>query len=249
MRTVAVVVHYGPVAPTIEIARAVLPLVGELVVAVNDGSVRPAGLPDAAHWIDMDRNLGYAAAFTRAVHGREADLFVLLNNDIEMSPEAFRVCVQTFEADPAIGVLGPVLRYPDGRLQSGAGRLTRWSRSPRSRIEPSQGVTDCEWVTGAAMFMRGDLVSTVGMDGSYFLGYEDTDFCVRARRAGYRVVCHGGSLDDPSRFPGDQRPAVELLRPAEPGLVRTGVLRVPSCCAHLGRSGGAHPSCPTGRRG
>jgi GT2 family glycosyltransferase len=193
VRVVAVIVHYGPTEPTAAVARSLVPLVDELVVAVNDGSPPPDDLPAAAHWIAMARNLGYADAFRRAVHDRQADLFVLLNNDVEISPETFRTCVRTFEADPAIGVLGPVLRYPDGRLQSGAGRLTRWSRGPVARIEPGPGVTDCAWVTGAAMFLRGELMSTVGIDGSYFLGYEDTDFCVRAGRAGYRVVCHGGA--------------------------------------------------------
>lgn len=193
MRVTAVVVHYGPVEPTVAVALSVLPLVGEVVVSVNDGSARPDGLPVTVRWVVMERNLGYAAAFDRAVRGVDADVFVLLNNDVEISPDCFTRCVEVMAGDPQIGVLGPVLRHPDGSLQSGAGVLTRWARVPRSRIEPGPGVTDCEWVTGATMFLREELLRTAGMDGSYFLGYEDTDFCVRARRAGYRVVCHGAA--------------------------------------------------------
>ncbi len=193
MKVAAVVVHYGPTEPTVAVATATALLVDEVMVAVNDGSARPHGLPGGVRWIAMSRNLGYAAAFQRAISGSDADVMVVLNNDLEIPPESFRRCVELFALDPHVGVAGPVLRYPDGRLQSGAGRLTRVLRAPDARQEPGEGVSDCEWVTGAAMFVRAELMTAVGMDGSYFLGYEDTDFCVRARRAGYRVVCHGGA--------------------------------------------------------
>jgi len=46
-------------------------------------------------------------------------------------------------------------------------------------------------VTGAAMFVRREVAETIGMDGSYFLGAEDSDLCVRAARAGRQTVCRG----------------------------------------------------------
>lgn len=193
MKVAAVVVHYGPQEPTVAVAAAAATVVDEVIVASNDGSARPFGLPGAVRWLTMNRNLGYAAAFQQAAESSDADVLAVLNNDVDFPAESFRRCVDAFALDPRIGVVGPVLRYPDGRLQSGAGRLTPLLRAPIARQEPRQGITDCEWVTGAAMLIRADVLKAVGMDGSYFLGYEDTDLCVRVRRAGHRVVCHGGA--------------------------------------------------------
>lgn len=193
MRSTAIIVHYGDVNPTVTMARAVTPFVDDVVVAVNDRSVRPVSLPADVEWLVMDRNLGYGTAFMRVAAGRDSDVLILLNNDLEISAESFRRCVETLRADARIGVVGPVLRLGDGRLQSGAARLTRFRKASRPLIDPGVRVQECEWVTGAAMFLRGDLVHRIGMDGSYFLGHEDVDFCVRVRRAGYKIVCHGGA--------------------------------------------------------
>jgi N-acetylglucosaminyl-diphospho-decaprenol L-rhamnosyltransferase len=193
MRSTAIVVHYGAPAPTIAVASAVRPLVTEVVVVVNDGSARPAALPHDVEWLVMKGNVGYGAAFMHAARGRGSDVYVLLNNDLEFPAGSFARCLATLAADPRTGVVGPVLRFADGRLQSGAARLSRFRRAPRPRIEPGGAATDCEWVTGAAMFLRREVVEQVGMDGSYFLGHEDADLCLRARRAGYRVVCEGSA--------------------------------------------------------
>ena len=58
-------------------------------------------------------------------------------------------------------------------------------------VDPGAATVDCAWVTGAVMFVRREVAETVGMDGSFFLGGEDADFCVRARRQGWRVQCCG----------------------------------------------------------
>ncbi|MGY1681921.1 hypothetical protein [Geodermatophilus sp. SYSU D01176] len=193
MKSTAIVVHYGRPEPTVEVVRTVASLVTEVVVAVNDGSPRPAELPAEAEWSVMDRNLGYGEAFMRAAAARGSDVYVLLNNDLDFSIESFRRCMRALADDETIGIVGPVLRFADGRLQSGAGRLSRFRKAPSAMQDPGPTAVDCTWVTGAAMFIRGRVIDEVGMDGSYFLGHEDVDLCVRARQANYRIVCHGGA--------------------------------------------------------
>jgi N-acetylglucosaminyl-diphospho-decaprenol L-rhamnosyltransferase len=187
----AVVVHYGPVEPTVDLARRIDGYADEIVVVANDGRARPAGLPSTVDWIVADRNLGYGSAFTLAVRGRVSDAYLLLNTDIELPYSAYRRCLDVLLSTSDTGIVAPVLRYSDGTLQSGAARLSRWRRAPLVLVEPGPAPVECEWVTGAVMFIRREVAETVGMDGSFFLGGEDADLCVRARRAGWRVVCCG----------------------------------------------------------
>jgi N-acetylglucosaminyl-diphospho-decaprenol L-rhamnosyltransferase len=190
-RTTAVVVHYGAVEPTVDLIRRIDGYTDEVVVVANDGRPEPAGLPAGVDWIVADRNLGYGSAFTLALRGRDADAYLLLNTDIVLPRAAYRRCLDVLLSTPDTGIVAPVLRYSDGTLQSGAARLSRWRRAPQVLIEPGPGPVECEWVTGAVMFIRREVAETVGMDGSFFLGAEDADLCVRARRDGWRVVCCG----------------------------------------------------------
>jgi GT2 family glycosyltransferase len=190
-RVSAVVVHYGALAPTVALLRRIESFVDEIIVVANDGTTCPAGVPANVEWMVAERNLGYGQAFTFGVRGRTADVFVLLNTDIMLSRTSFDRCVEVLLSEPSIGIVAPLLRHEDGSLQSGAARLSRWRRAPLVLTDPGPVPVDCEWVTGAVMIMRREVVERVGMDGSYFLGAEDADLCVRASRAGWRVVCSG----------------------------------------------------------
>ncbi len=187
----SVIVHFGPAEPTVVLANTIVGYGTGVVVVANDRSPRPSGLDDLVEWIVPDRNLGYGEAFMAAVRGRTTDAFVVLNNDIDLPRETFERCLQTLFGGADVGVVGPVLSWEDGSLQSGAGRFTRWRRRPRVCVDPGPAAAECSWVTGAVMFIRREVAERVGMDGSFFLGSEDADLCVRARRDGWRVLCCG----------------------------------------------------------
>ena len=189
-RPAAVIVHYGYHDRTIKLANALIDFDADVVVVANDLVARPGCLDRRVEWIIPERNLGFGDAFNLAIVGRNNSAYVLLNSDLTISRLTFERCLSVLGQD-GIGVVGPVLRHEDGTLQSGAARLSRWRRMPRTLFDPGSQVVDCVWVTGAAMFMRREVAAEVGMDGSYFLIAEDADLCVRAARAGWRVVCCG----------------------------------------------------------
>jgi hypothetical protein len=116
VQTTAVIVHYGDVAPTVALAGIIAPWVNEVVVAVNDDASAPAGLPVGVDWVVMERNLGYGAAFMHAVHAREGDVFILLNNDVEFTQSSFEACLEALRSDPTIGVVGRSCLRSDMRL-------------------------------------------------------------------------------------------------------------------------------------
>jgi GT2 family glycosyltransferase len=190
-RSTSVVVHYGDPRPTVRLANVLIGFGTAVVVVANDLSARPLSLHDSVEWIVPERNLGYGTAFVTATNGRASEAFVLLNTDIVLSKDTFDRCLETLLGQDDIGIVGPVLRYQDGTLQSGAARLSRWRRAPQVLVDPGTATIECAWVTGAVMFVRRAVAERVGMDGSFFLGGEDADLCVRARRQGWRVLCCG----------------------------------------------------------
>jgi N-acetylglucosaminyl-diphospho-decaprenol L-rhamnosyltransferase len=188
--TTALIVHWGSTDPTVRFVRELgkLNSIDEVVVVANDLSPRPRELDTSAIWIVPPRNLGFAGGFDygrRSLPG--ADYYLLLNNDVEIHEDCVAECHYVLK-DPSIGVVAPVLMNSGG-VQSAVGFVSR----PlfKAKILGSVGanrVSDAEWVTGAVMFIRARCLEQVGFNLSYFLIWEDADFCFRVRNEGWRVV-------------------------------------------------------------
>jgi N-acetylglucosaminyl-diphospho-decaprenol L-rhamnosyltransferase len=176
----------------VRVANCALTYSTSVVVVANDLSARPAELDSCVIWLVPPKNLGFGDAFTWGARSRPAEILLVLNNDVIVNKDSVQACVRAF-SDAGIGVVGPVLTYEDGSLQSGAGTLSPVIRASRAMNDPGIEGSDCVWVTGAVMFVRASTLHSVGMDGSYFLGHEDADFCIRARSAGWRVHCVGSA--------------------------------------------------------
>lgn len=148
-------------------------------------------------------NVGFAAGNNVALRAlmaetgeRTADVALLLNPDVVLSPTYVAALAATLAADPTIAVAGGKLWYPDGAtLQHAGGYITRPQAMPGhygvgERDTGQQDTArDVAYVIGAALAVRLSALAHIGLfDEGFFLFYEDTDLCVRARAAGYRVV-------------------------------------------------------------
>lgn len=202
----AVVVHFGDPHPTTLLANQLIQWAA-VVVAVNDGTERPADLNANVTWFQTSGNVGYAGGFVEAIRGRDHSAYAIMNNDLHVTQQAWQRLRQAL-LDPTVWVAGPRLVWPDGSLQSGAGRVV--GRTGRLRVHdaPQSGIRDCDWVTGALMMLNCDAARRVGFDTDYFLGSEDVDLCLRVRRSGGRVVCVGDAevAHDRSRVIGGMWP-------------------------------------------
>jgi GT2 family glycosyltransferase len=189
MRTTAVIVHWGPVAPTVKLTQrlSTIPRIDDIVVVPNDRQERPDGVGADVRWLVPPRNLGFGGGFRYACdHVPPTDCYLLLNNDIRLEAATVDACLDLL-AQPHIGIVGPTLVNADG-LHPGVTGLTPVFTVPRRRRTATGQADDVPWVTGAIMFIKTECHRQVPMDSRYFLYYEDLDLCFRARAAGWRVV-------------------------------------------------------------
>jgi len=182
----SVIVHYGPLEATLHVARAALAWSGKVIVVANDLSPRPTECPKQVEWVVPSRNLGFGEALNIACGRSSADVLLALNNDILLDSVAVALCLEEF-ADPSVAVVGPVLRFPDQSIQSAGGHLSRTLQLPVMDLIAPHRPQDCTWVTGAVMALERETLSRIKMDGTFFLGCEDVDYCLRASRSGMRV--------------------------------------------------------------
>ncbi len=148
-------------------------------------------------------NRGFAGANNQAVERARGRYLLLLNSDAEVETEALRTLVTYADEHPEAGVIGPKLLNPDGTLQPSGGRfptpastvasllgLNRLTGRPRyGTARDYSKPADVDEVSGAAMLIRRAVIDQIGgLDEGFAWGYEDVDFCLRARRAGWRVT-------------------------------------------------------------
>lgn len=167
---------------------------------------------------------------------------LLLNPDAEVVGDAVASLAGYLDDHPAVGAVGPELRYPDGTIQSSRRRFPslltglvestplnwHWPGNPVSRRyrmaddAPAAGPVD--WVTGAAMLLRTAALEAVGLfDEGFFMYAEELDLCRRLWAAGWevhfeprsRVVHHEGASSSqvvPARHLHFQRSRVRYFR-------------------------------------
>jgi hypothetical protein len=143
-----------------------------------------------------NRNLGYAAGSNVGLRKVQTDFSVLLNPDIVVSRDWLRKLITPFLQDETIGIAGCKMHYPGGRrIQHAGGYITYPLALPGhyGLNEEDEGqfdtLRDVDYVIGAALAFRRSAVTDIGfLDEGFFLFFEDADWCIRATRAGYRVV-------------------------------------------------------------
>jgi GT2 family glycosyltransferase len=153
--------------------------------------------------LENDRNLGFARANNRALTRCRGRYALLLNSDCFPKPDAVSVLLGAMEKDPGVGIAGGALLHPDGRTQNSFGvapslitellpkgllQLFFPARYPSKRKPPSSDL-EVEAVLGAFLMVRRSAWERVGgLDEGYFFFLEETDWCLRMRQAGWKVV-------------------------------------------------------------
>ncbi len=159
--------------------------------------------------IQNARNGGFAGGYNEALKQVNAEYFVLLNQDIEVTENWVERVIAEIERDNLIVAAQPKLRAFHQREHfeyAGAcgGYLDKYGYAfCRGRIfntvEKDKGqyddVTDVFWATGACLFIRSDVFWKMGgFDEDFFAHQEEIDLCWRIKNSGYRVICVPSSV-------------------------------------------------------
>lgn len=152
-------------------------------------------------------NIGYGRANNAACQRASGRYFFVLNSDTIVQPGALREMVQFMDAHPQAGGAGAKLILPDGTTQPSVGtdptlRAVFFEQTYLDKLLPRFKLTgeylmtwwdyaerrEVEQVCGACLFVRSEAWQQIGgFDPAYFMYFEDTDFCLRLRRAGWQI--------------------------------------------------------------
>jgi GT2 family glycosyltransferase/glycosyltransferase involved in cell wall biosynthesis len=194
-------------------------------------------------YIHTGSNLGFSGgtnAGIREALARGADRVLLVNSDVIVPPDAVEQLDRCLDTTPDAGIAGPVVlaRSEPDRIASlgmsyapSTGRMRhRGYGAPSRPDQPEARLVD--GVSGCLMLVTRDVFDAVGIfDEEYFFSFEDLDFCLKARRAGFATVLAGRATvyheggqslgaTSPRRFYFAARNHLLLARRAEPAAGR-----------------------------
>jgi hypothetical protein len=201
-RVGVVVLDRGRPADAAAAARSALdPVFQPRVLVVENGPGPPLRAAPGVAVLRLPRNRGYAGGMNAgiaALRREGCDRVLLLNNDAVLEEGSLRLLAEALN-DPKLAAVSPVILRSDGRVESMGARLD--PRTGRSRLEGhgrraanGAGVLPAESLSGAAWMLRADALDRVGpLDEVYFHSFEDTDWCGRARAAGFELAVVTGA--------------------------------------------------------
>lgn len=187
---------------------------GEIVIVDNfsdDGSVAtltawidglPAGTP--VRLVASPTNTGFSGGHNQGIAAVEARYYLVLNSDAVLRPGCLRHLLDAAGRDPEAGLIAPRLEGDDGHVQvscfrfpgplsefirgANSGPVTRALKAYDLPLGMDPDPEQIGWASFACILLNAAMVREVGpMDEGYFLYYEDAEYCLRARRAGWRV--------------------------------------------------------------
>lgn len=152
--------------------------------------------------IRLDKNYGYAGGYNKALAQVNADYYVLLNNDVEVTENWIEPIVNLFESNKSIGAVQPkILQYNqrDTFEYAGAaggiidtlgyvacrGRLFEVVEKDNKQYNDSK---EMFWASGACLFVRSKaFFEAGGLDEHFFAHMEEIDLCWRMQQADYKI--------------------------------------------------------------
>jgi GT2 family glycosyltransferase len=153
--------------------------------------------------IQNTTNVGFAKGYNDALSKVDADYFVLLNSDIEVTTGWIKPVIDMMEADHSIAACQPKLlsfQHREKFEYAGAaggfidkfgypfcrGRLFQTTETDAGQYDDSREIF---WATGACLFVRSDVYRRLGgLDERFFAHMEEIDFCWRAKNEGLKIM-------------------------------------------------------------
>lgn len=144
----------------------------------------------------FDTNIGFVHGCNAALGHVRAELVLFLNNDIQLAPGSVAAAIRRLESEPRIAAVGGKIIRTNEKLQEAGcivwrdGRTVGYLRDQSPLVPEANFVRDVDFCSAVFLMTRKFLLQDLGgFDVAFAPAYfEDTDLCMRFRKAGYRVV-------------------------------------------------------------
>lgn len=168
----------------------------------SDGSAQeiPVANPHV-ELLALGRNLGFVGGNNAGITyslDQGAEYVLLLNNDTTVSPDFLTRLVAAAESGSEVGVVGPVIYYhsqPEviwsagGRVDWQSGSTHMVGIGEREAGQFGSAPRKVDFISGCAMLIKAEALKQAGLlDASFFMYYEEVEWCVRFQRAGYTIL-------------------------------------------------------------
>jgi hypothetical protein len=169
----------------------------EVVVVDNnsqDGSLEMARLAfSRATFIKNEQNLGFSAGNNVGIRyslEKMADFVLLLNNDTVVKKDFLKQLIKSAKVNTMAGIFSPLIFSGDGKVVWFSGGKIDWWRMKALNLGDNliNDFPSSDFISGCAMLVRAAVFKKIGLlDEDFFLYWEDADFSVRAKKAGFAL--------------------------------------------------------------
>jgi len=205
LKTASIVVNWGSPKDTLVALRSLASMttLPDLIICVDNGSAADqvsellTGAPKDTVVIELAENTGVAAANNVGMEyalAHDVEWTLLLNNDATVEPDCLDRCMAEATATERIAVLGPAVTFADrpDLLWFAGGEVSDWFAVPHHRAlrQPVTALphsSDTGYVSTCCALISSAAWRSVGpFRADYFMYYDETEWCQRARAAGWR---------------------------------------------------------------
>lgn len=214
LKVAVIILNYNGTADTLECLRslAACTYLTRMTVVVDNasedgdtlGHILQSEFP-GVHYFPRKDNDGFAGGNNDGIRyalERECDYVLLLNNDTTVAPDFIEKMIAGAQSDHYVGIVGAKIYFheePDVIWYNGAdfswidgGRHFQYGA--RDATPQEQAIMPTPFVTGCAMLISKAVIEKIGLlEESFFMYYEDIDYCLRAKRAGFMCVVAQGA--------------------------------------------------------
>ncbi|MBI2595322.1 glycosyltransferase family 2 protein [Candidatus Daviesbacteria bacterium] len=163
------------------------------VIDNNSSDNTPALIKKNFPWVKIicqPKNLGYSKAVNLAVKKTKSDYILFSNNDVIFDKDFFTKMVQLAESNPKIGIIGgKCYNQKGGTIGFNGLRINPYLGYHQYDLNNLDSIRECDIPPAGGFFVRRKLINKIGsLDEGFFLYFEDIDYCIRTKRAGFKVL-------------------------------------------------------------
>lgn len=169
-------------------------------------SILKKSLKEDQTLIVSKKNDGYANGNNQGIQAAVKEgynYFLILNNDTLVTDNLFLQLINFLQKNPDVGIVGPgICTYENPKILESAGSLVNFNTGKIVRLYNSNNVSsiknkeiNCDYVGGACLAFSKSLIDSIGLiPENYFLFFEETEWCIKAKKNGFKIICLGNSL-------------------------------------------------------